>query len=71
MSDPGLSFEVGNDPRFTKLIVDLLAPRLITTFIQAVELGIVINMSAHFWAHAGKERTRVKLMVAFVSSVAM
>ena len=70
MSDSGLGFDVSSNPVFTKLIVDILAPRLITTFIQAVELGIVINMSVNFWAHASKERVSVKLMVVFVTVVA-
>lgn len=48
-----------------------LAPGLLTTFFQALECGIWITQSLRFWHNAKDEKPLIKVMVGFVTTVAL
>lgn len=48
-----------------------LAPGLLVTFFQGIELGIVLTQNVRFWHNSKEEQLLVKLVVAFVTTAAM
>lgn len=48
-----------------------LGPNVMSTFIQAIETGIVINQSFTFWSRAEHESRMLRFIVIFVTGVAL
>lgn len=51
--------------------IDWLAPIAISTFVQALETGIIIAQSVQFWSRAERETGVVKCIIGWVSLVAL
>ena len=56
---------------FALLVRNLVGPRLITTFVQCVELGIVLNQTVRFVTDGGGKRPVINFTAAFVTFAAM
>lgn len=52
-------------------VTGYLGPGLLATFIQGIELGVLIKHSTEFWSHSHSEKRWVKLIVAYVSVLAV
>lgn len=48
-----------------------LGPNVMSMFIQAIETGIVINQSFTFWSRAENESRWLRMIVVFVTIVAL
>jgi hypothetical protein len=70
------SLSVGQDeattiPEIEVLGVAFLGPHALATFISAIEMGIIIACFARFLARSDEEKTRIKVLVYFLTFVAM
>ena len=48
-----------------------VGPNLAGTIVQSLETGFIINQSIRFWSRSQNERLVVKIVVIFVSVVAL
>ena len=58
-------------PEVDALGVAFLGPHALATFISAIEMGVIIACFARFLARSEKEKTRIKVLVYFLTCVAM
>jgi hypothetical protein len=58
-------------PEVDVLGVAFLGPHALTMFIGAIEMGIIIACFARFLARSEEEKTRIKVLVYFLTFVAM
>jgi hypothetical protein len=58
-------------PSDEKLDIAFLGPNALAALISAVEMGIVIVCFMRFLARSGRERLHIKLMVYFLTFVAL
>ncbi|OCH83990.1 hypothetical protein OBBRIDRAFT_458786 [Obba rivulosa] len=48
-----------------------IGPSIASLFVEAIEIGILISQSFTFWERAGGERTTVRVLVAWVTCMAL
>ena len=58
-------------PDVGDLGVAFLGPQALATFISAIEMGIIIACFARFLARSEKEKMRIKVLVYFLTCVAV